>query len=385
MVVAQAPASSTVTKPTPGRISENVECAADANQHYALYLPSGYTADRKWKLILLFDAGGRGLRGVERYQAAAEKYGYIVAGSNNSRNGPWEVSLTAAKAMSADVLKRFSIDTARVYTGGMSGGSRVSMKVALEPKEIVGVPVVGVLASSAGFPDELITTVPFGVFGSMGTNDFNHSEMVELDRMMTSPHRIVEFDGTHEWLPAEFATQGVEWMELQAMRSGKAAKNQAVVDAIFAARMQQAEATADALLKHRRLKAIAADFDSLVAGGTLASWKDVSARVQKQDKEKTLREAEGKERLAEERELQLTSEIYTLRDRLRGNPAMHDDVLTKLKNRLSTLDATSKGADDNYERRVARRVIGGFFASSRGVRDPELQTFLDTIRPPRPN
>ena len=39
-------------------------------------------------MILAFDAGDVGGGGVERYQAAAEQYGYIVAGSNNSRNGP---------------------------------------------------------------------------------------------------------------------------------------------------------------------------------------------------------------------------------------------------------------------------------------------------------
>jgi hypothetical protein len=32
---------------------------------------------------------------VQRYQQTAEKYGYIVAGSLNSRNGPWEVSMKA--------------------------------------------------------------------------------------------------------------------------------------------------------------------------------------------------------------------------------------------------------------------------------------------------
>src|SRR5262245_14259206 len=103
-----------------GQIIADVACADNPAQHYSLYLPSNYTTDRTWPVILLFDAGGRGVRGVERYQAGAERYGYIVAGSNNSRNGPWKPSLEAAKAMAADVTKRFPVDARRIHTAGMS-------------------------------------------------------------------------------------------------------------------------------------------------------------------------------------------------------------------------------------------------------------------------
>src|SRR5687767_38974 len=82
-----------------GQLTDDVACADDPSQHYAVYVPSTFTPERQWPLILLFDAGARGRRGVERYQAAAEQYGYIVAGSNNSRNGPWEVAIQAARRM----------------------------------------------------------------------------------------------------------------------------------------------------------------------------------------------------------------------------------------------------------------------------------------------
>ena len=122
-----------------GQIIDDVPCKADGSQHYSLYLPSRFTPVRKWNVILAYDAGGRGRRAVERYQAAAEKYGYIIAGSNNSRNGPWEVSLNAAKAMTADVEQRFPVDPKRIYTAGMSGGARVAMKLAMDSELIAGV------------------------------------------------------------------------------------------------------------------------------------------------------------------------------------------------------------------------------------------------------
>ena len=76
-----------------GQIVERIEALNDSSQSYALYLPSYYTPDRKWPVLYAFDPGARGRVPVERFKEAAEKYGWIVLGSNNSRNGPWDVSL----------------------------------------------------------------------------------------------------------------------------------------------------------------------------------------------------------------------------------------------------------------------------------------------------
>jgi poly(3-hydroxybutyrate) depolymerase len=147
-----------------GEIIDSVKCASDSSQTYALYLPSHYSKDQKWKLILAFDPRGRGRTPVETYQAAAEKYGYIVAGSNNARNGPPEISLTAAGAMGSDIVQRFSIDMQRVYTAGLSGGARIAMKVAMDSNEMAGV-----IASSAGFPPGVcnVVTGPSGEGGRL--------------------------------------------------------------------------------------------------------------------------------------------------------------------------------------------------------------------------
>src|SRR5439155_14198030 len=133
-----------------GQVIESVKCADDPSQSYALYLPSRYSPDRAWSAILAFDPGGRGKAPVERFHAAAEMYGYIVAGSNNSRNGSWQASSDAIQAMSSDVAARFHIDEKRIYTAGLWGGARVARQVALLTGRIAGVS-----ASSAAYPDPI--------------------------------------------------------------------------------------------------------------------------------------------------------------------------------------------------------------------------------------
>ena len=65
-------------------------------------------------------------------------------------------------------------------------------------KLIVLVGIAGVIASSAGYPDsQPRATVPFAIFGTAGTEDFNYIEMRQLDRKLTSPHFLAVFNGGH--------------------------------------------------------------------------------------------------------------------------------------------------------------------------------------------
>ena len=349
-----------------GQIVDSVECALDNTQHYALYLPSNYTPSRQWSVILAFDGRARGRVPVERYRQGAEKYGYIVAGSLNSRNGPWEVSTNAAKAMTADVKARFSIDPKRVYTAGMSGGARVAMKIAIESRQIAGV-----FASSAGFPDEFIARVPFPVFGSAGTDDFNHLEMYQLDRRMTSAHRVLYFDGGHTWLPEELALQGVEWMELQAMKSGLRPRDTALLDTWFATRVARIDGLKDNAETLHAMIHLIADFEGLEDVRKVA---DRAARLLKQQ---DVRDALSEESKYEDRELQVQGELFDFRDRWYNGGSF-----AKLKERATALLAQSKAADDSEDRRIARRVLANFAASSRSTRDPQYQELLDAIRRP---
>ena len=40
--------------PPAGKISDDIKCAAEPSQSYALYLPSNYSPDRLWPVILAF-------------------------------------------------------------------------------------------------------------------------------------------------------------------------------------------------------------------------------------------------------------------------------------------------------------------------------------------
>lgn len=85
------------------------------------------------------------------FKEAAEKFGYILAGSNNSQRGPWENNVKAANAVWMDSHLRFHIDEKRVYAAGFSGGARMASGFS----RLLNKPVAGIIACGAGLPDKL--------------------------------------------------------------------------------------------------------------------------------------------------------------------------------------------------------------------------------------
>ena len=268
-----------------GQIVPEVKCTADAAETYTLFLPSKYSSsdkDKKWNLLMAFDPRARGRVPVELYQAAAEKYGYIIAGSNTSRNGPIGPSLKAAQTMLADLGSRFSIDERRMYVTGLSGGARFAMDLAIGTKKFAGV-----IASSAGFaqPSGAEESLPFVLFGTTGTEDFNYLEMHQLDRQVTSPHRVRVFVGEHAWPPADAAMEAVEWLELQAMKTERREKDEAMIDRLFAAGKAEIAAAKNPADAYQAVRSLTADFQGL---------RDVSsyrARAEAMKKDKDVRSA----------------------------------------------------------------------------------------------
>src|SRR6185369_7922961 len=99
-----------------GQIIEKITCQNDPSQSYSMYLPSTYSTDKTFPVIYAFDAHGTGKLPVSKYKNLAEKYGYIIIGSNNSKNGTsWEESQAIANMLFSDTQNRLSLNTARIY------------------------------------------------------------------------------------------------------------------------------------------------------------------------------------------------------------------------------------------------------------------------------
>lgn len=265
---AQASPSAIDLSASRGSVVERVACQGDPAQSYALYLPSQYTPAKRWPIIYAFDPGARGKTPVELYRTAAEKYGYIVVGSNNSRNGPMSAEGTAAKAMWEDTHQRLAIDDRRVYTTGLSGGARFATSFALYCN---GCNIAGVIAHGAGYPPAQGPPVKenFAYYAAVGDADFNLPELLSLREKKDAQgasFRIRVYPGTHQWAPPDVVEDAITWMELKAMQSGARTSDATFIEACFAKTQKEAEEAAqrgDSLAQYYAVRSLATDFKGL--------------------------------------------------------------------------------------------------------------------------
>jgi hypothetical protein len=266
-----------------GQVIEKVVTQSDPAQSYALYVPAAYKPDRAWPILYAFDARSDGKLVAERFRAGAEKYGFLVASSNNSASdGPNTPNLAAMRAMWSDTHARFSIDDRRAYAAGFSGTVRFACSLALSAPGSLA----GIIGAGAGFPFETrpAKDTPFAFFGTVGERDFNYYEVMDLDEQMTAlglPHRMELFAGTHEWMPEELATEALGWMELQGMRKGLRQKDPAIVEALWSADLARARSLepSDLVEAHRLYAGMAADYAGLVKPEALAEIEKKVAEI----------------------------------------------------------------------------------------------------------
>jgi dienelactone hydrolase/TolA-binding protein len=346
---------------SPGKVIEKVTCTKNPAQTYAVYLPTSYTPARTWPILYAFEPAARGPLSVNHFQEAAEKYGWIVVGSNNSKNGTMQGSLDAWVAMWDDTHQRFAIDARRVYVTGFSGGARVAIYFA----KLCGDCIAGVIACGAGFPQGVTPSsdLKFVLFGAAGVDDFNFPELRNLDAALTRvgiTHFIDSFTGRHEWPPATQTMVAVEWMEIQAIKSGRRARDEKILNDIwqeYFARAKTLEANGHQLEAYRTYLGLSESFAGLKDGKELNELASATKRL---FETKEVKDALRDERRQIEKQHDLERQMSGLiAERQSLADAETDNRLQLLLARLRT---TGKAEQDSGDRRVARRAMESVFA-----------------------
>ena len=201
------------------QMTDTVHCKSDPAQSYALYVPpKAQTATLP--LVYCFDPHGAGSLPVRKYRALADAYGFILVGSYNSKNGnDWPTTENIWQHLSDDTRSRVKFDSRRVYTVGFSGGAKVASYIAIQHPGIAGV-----VAGGAGLPDRVSPgDFAFSFTAIAGQGDLNLTELVaisgEFDKTSTR-HRLILFDGKHEWAPVNTMGLAFAGLRFDAMRAG---------------------------------------------------------------------------------------------------------------------------------------------------------------------
>jgi predicted esterase len=340
----------------PGVIVPKVVALANPGQSYALYVPSTYSSEKRWPIVYAFDPGARGRMPVELMKEAAERYGYVLVGSNNSRNGSWKIEVAAAEAIVQDTHAWVSIDDRRVYFAGFSGGARVAARIAQLCKC-----AAGVLLNGAGFQPEATMSHDglFVVFSAVGTYDFNYGELVRVDEELEKlgyAHFLRRFDGPHQWAPASAMDEALAWFRLQAMKSGREDRD----DSFIASQAARETERPRALDQSGDLYAAWKEYrqaSEMLTG--LADNTALRARADALEKEKSVRDGAKREKQEFEEQEQLSREISSELSALRENQVNRAEIRSAMEQQLLALRSRAEHERREEKLRVLKRALAG--------------------------
>lgn len=190
-----------------------VVCLHDSSQTYELYIPPEVVGQPRARILYVFDPGGDGGGLLRFVQPAAREMGWIVAASNNSRNGPYSDIYAAQDALIRDTEARLSLHPHLRYATGFSGGARAALALAFRyPQRIAGV-----LAIGAGYPwdtglepgnDRLVVEL------QVGEHDSNYDADIPVTVSWLWYYGVlnwvVTYDAGHVWPPQPMVLEGFQ-------------------------------------------------------------------------------------------------------------------------------------------------------------------------------
>lgn len=213
-----------------GKIIDSVYIKNNFKESYALYIPNNHTTLELSPIVFIFEPAARGKIGIYPFIKAAEKYGYILICSNNSKNGPFEQNFEITNRLFEKVFSDFAINPKRIYTAGFSGGARLASSIAVLTKQIQGVIACGAGLSSS--PTHMPSDDSFSYAAIIGDEDMNLLEMYRTKEYLSKlkiSNSLFVYEINHKWPSQDQILSTFDWLQLEAYKKGIIPKNNDVI------------------------------------------------------------------------------------------------------------------------------------------------------------
>jgi hypothetical protein len=327
-----------------GIVIPKVSCIKDPSTTYSLYLPKNYSSSHRFPLILAFDPGGSGILPLTMYHDLAEKYGYIMMGSNDSKNGnSFPQTNLIISTLLEEIPERFSIDSNRIYTMGFSGGARIASLIGLYIGGIASVTGCGAGFPSTDRPGKYV----FDYIGFAGMSDFNMYELIRLDQQLSQQnfnHVLFLFDGIHEWPQKLMMEKAFQWNECSAMRKQLIPRNEKLLGTLkesFDSILKKDQGTGDKIVYHQDLANTISFMKDLME---INSYKQLISDLEKSPDYKKQSGNQQKLMDRELKEQQTFSEDFFFKD------------LTWWKEKIAKYDSRIKAGKNISDVRMCKRI-----------------------------
>jgi dienelactone hydrolase len=200
-----------------GQWTPRVQCKKNPASTYCLYIPKSWDRKKPTCVIYCFDPDAQGMRIAGMFSGSAEKYGWIVAGSNHFKNAAnnGQIINDAIQNIYEDTHERFKIKPGGCYSTGFSGGAGCAVIMA---ESCDSDPFGGVItmAAATNFAKDPITglnkaTAVYFIIGNKDAVPNVKQRAAELEKLGNKTH-VEVFSGGHQLPGGGLAAKAVDWM-----------------------------------------------------------------------------------------------------------------------------------------------------------------------------
>lgn len=233
-----------------GVITDSIQVTE--KESYAIFIPSGFSIDKKWPVVFVSDMEGKGKQVISMFQEAAENQGYVLIGSNNLHDSTSIANnILKVGRLLKNVNALIPVDRSRLYAAGYSSGARFASLMPSFIKDFKGVISIG-----APIPNyELLTSKnAFHFIGIVGDQDYNYPNMIaerSTLKRLKFPNQLYIFQGGSQWPPGSYIEKSLITITLRAMSNGNLTKDPEFIERNYALDIDEI----DQLLGNNRLLA----------------------------------------------------------------------------------------------------------------------------------
>ncbi len=347
-----------------GEVIPSVACSNDATQSYALYLPKDYSASKKFPVIIFFDPHGSGAYPVGLFKMLADKFGYILMGSNSSKNGlQFDESNGIASNLINEASSKYSVNAKRISFVGFSGGSKVAqMSASLHPE------LSALVYCGASLPLEKLQPLP-PALGFAGLRDMNYTEVKTSGQVLDSKkavHCIIEWKGKHEWPDSLSFEDAFYWCSFNAMRNKIIEADKSLINSFLQKENKLIASGKNTVAQHDLNLRVISFLDGIA---DVSSYKQKAASISQSD--------------AYKREMQKQQAVLQTEENLKQNymQCFEDKDLNWWKAEVARMHSLEKGEQEMmYQRLLAYLSLASYSYSNKAIRQNNFsaaQRYLD--------
>ncbi len=133
----------------------------------------------------------------------------------------FETNFEIADRWFKDVFSRFSVDPAKLYLAGFSGGARLASTIAVISGQFKAVVACGA-AFSGNSRHMPVSGEQFYYAGLVGNRDMNYQELIKAGKWLDQfelPNRIFIFEDDHRWPGSQYISKAFDWFYLQDIKN----------------------------------------------------------------------------------------------------------------------------------------------------------------------